>query len=259
MRWRPWTRWGLVGVVVTLGLHACVVEPRWAEVTHPSLHAPGTAPLRVMHLTDLHGTSAGSLEEQVLRAVESEKPDLIVLTGDTCDRGTFAAYRGFLERLHAPLGVFAVQGNWEHWSPAADEVATYQAAKITLLVNESQKLRDDLWIVGFDDATGGAPDVAKALRGVPAGVATIGLMHSPELFDAVAGRVSIAFAGHTHGGQVRAPLVGPLWLPQGCGRYVAGVYEEGGSSLYVSRGIGTSVLPVRFLCRPEIAVVQVSP
>ena len=206
--------------MVALGLYACVVEPRWVEVTHPSLHAPVTFPLRVMHLTDLHGGSPGSVEENILRTVEREKPDLIVLTGDTCDRGTFAAYRPFLERLHAPLGVFAVQGNWEHWRPAADEVATYEAANIWLLVNEAQRLRDDLWIVGFDDALGGVPNVAKALSRVPPGVATIGLMHSPELFDRVAGRVSIAFAGHTHGGQVRVPFVGPLWLPQGSGPYV---------------------------------------
>jgi uncharacterized protein len=246
-------------LVAALGLYAFAVEPRWIEVTHPSLHAPVVAPLRVLHLTDLHGESPGSLEEDILLAVERDKPDLIVLTGDTCDHGTFAGYRTFLEKLHAPLGVFAVQGNWEHWSPAADEAGTYEAARIVLLVNESRLLRDDLWIVGFDDATGGAPDVSGALRGVPPGVATIGLLHSPELFDSVAGRVSIAFAGHTHGGQVRAPLLGPLWLPQGCGHYVAGIYQEHGSSLYVSRGLGTSVLPVRFLCRPELALVDVGP
>ncbi len=193
-----------------------------------------------------------------MQLVESERPDLIVLTGDTCDQGTFAAYAPFLARLHAPLGVFAVQGNWEHWRPAVDEIEAYRAANITLLVNEARKVRDDVWVIGFDDLTGGSPDAERALRDVPRdanGVRTIALMHSPQFFDAIAGRVTIAFAGHTHGGQVCAPVVGPLWLPPGCGRYVAGPYEARGSWMYVSRGLGTSILPVRFLARPEIAIV----
>ncbi len=72
--------------------------------------------------------------------------------------------------------------------------------------------------------------------------------------SAVAGKYDLAFAGHTHGGQVRLPLVGPLWLPPGSGRFVEGWYEEAGTKMYVSRGVGTSVLPVRLLCAPEIAI-----
>lgn len=165
----------------------------------------------------------------------------------------------FLGALHAPLGVYAVEGNWEHWRPAADEDATWSAAGITILRNEARRLRDDLWIVGFDDATAGSPDVERALAGVPAGVATLALFHSPILFERVAGRVSLALAGHTHAGQVRLPLLPPLWLPQGSGRFVAGRYDDRGSTLYVSRGVGTSIAPVRFFCRPEVAVVEVAP
>ncbi len=259
---RRWAGRAALGLAVATGAYACGVEPRWVEVTRPRRGWPGpqaSSPraLRVMHLSDLHGDSPGNVEEQVVRLVESERPDLIALTGDTCDHGTFASYVPFLSRLHAPLGVFAVQGNWEHWSPAADEIDAYRSANITLLVNEARRVRDDLWIVGFDDSTGGTPDAAKALRDVPAGAWTIGLMHSPAFFDVVAGRVTVALAGHTHGGQVCAPIVGPLWLPQGCGRYVAGPYEERGSWLYVSRGLGTSMLPIRFLARPEVAIVTI--
>lgn len=256
-----------IAVTALLILYAFAVEPDWVEVTRTTLPAvpreaarsdepahPERA-IRVLHLSDLHGSSPGPREAAVLATLEREKPDLVVLTGDTCDTGRFGPYATFLSALHAPLGVFAVEGNWEHWRPSEDEVATYRSAGITLLVDESRKLRDDLFIVGFDDQTGGRPDAAKALRDVPAGVTTLALMHSPVFFETVAGRVTFALAGHTHGGQVCVPGLGPLWLPQGCGRYVEGVYEDRGSFLYVSRGMGTSMVPVRFFARPELALV----
>lgn len=162
-RWRRWS-----GAALALGgallAYSWGVEARGVEVTRPIAGAGAGArwpqPLRVMHLTDLHGREPGGVEAEVTRLVEVERPDLIVLTGDTCDQGTFAGYASFLASLHAPLGVFAVQGNWEHWSPAADEREAYRMASISLLVNESRRVRDDTWVVGFDDATGGAPDAA---------------------------------------------------------------------------------------------------
>lgn len=205
---RPRRTRAIVGTVAALtattGLYAFAVEPRWVEVTRPNLPPVGRAgarndvahvepsALRVLHLSDLHGSTPGSREAAVLATIAREKPDLVVLTGDTCDTGHFAPYASFLSALHAPLGVFAVEGNWEHWRPSDDEAATLRSAGITLLVNESRRLRDDLWIVGFDDETGGSPDAEKALRGVPAGVTTLALMHSPAFFDSVAGRVTFA-------------------------------------------------------------------
>ncbi len=245
-------------VVVALA-DAIIVEPRWVERTRVSIHAPLKSPLHVLHITDLHGSGLGTRERAVLRAIDEEKPDVVVLTGDTVDSGTFQPYAAFLGALHAPLGVYAVAGNWEHWRPAADEDATWSAAGIVVLRNEARRLRDDVWVVGFDDSTAGSPDVERALASVPPGVATLALFHSPILFERLAGRVSVALAGHTHGGQVRLPLVPPLWLPQGSGRFVEGKYEDRGSMLYVSRGVGTSIAPVRFFCRPEVAVVEVAP
>lgn len=253
-------RAALVALVAACGLDALLVEPRWVEVTHPSAppNARLRAPVRVLHVTDLHGDVPGTREARILEVLDVEKPDLVVLTGDSTDRGSLAGEKDFLARLRAPLGVFAVRGNWEHWKPAPDEAATYAAAGITLLVDEARRVRNDLWVVGFDDPTGGHPNVARALRGVPEGVATLGLVHSPVLFEDLAARMSFVLAGHTHGGQVRVPLLGAPWLPPGSGRFVAGAYEADGSWLYVSRGIGTSLLPVRFACRPELPVVRLA-
>ena len=240
-------------------LDAFVVEPRWLERTRVTVTAPLTSNVRVLHLTDLHGGEPGIRERAILRAIDEEHPDLVVLTGDTVDRGSFAPYLEFLRSLHAPLGVFAVDGNWEHWRPAGDESATWASAGIIFLRNESRKLRDDLWIVGLDDETAGASDIDGALRDVPPSAATLAIFHSPITFERLAGRVSVALAGHTHGGQVRLPGLGPLWLPQGSGRFVAGRYEDRGSTLWISRGVGTSIAPVRFFCRPEITLVELEP
>ena len=113
-------------------------------------------------------------------------------------------------------------------------------------------------MVGLDDAATGSPDLEIALRGVPPDAFVIALFHSPVYFDQLAARCPLALAGHTHGGQVRIPLVPAFWLPRGSGRYLAGWYRRDAAEMYVSRGIGTSVLPMRFLCRPELAFITVT-
>lgn len=85
------------------------------------------------------------------------------------------------------------------------------------------------------------------------------MVHSPEYFGTLAGKADLVLAGHTHGGQVRVPFLPPLWLPHGSGSYVEGWYQDGGSRLYVSRGIGNSVLEFRFNCRPELPVIDLMP
>jgi len=104
----------------------------------------------------------------------------------------------------------------------------------------------------------GYADLDAARRGAPAGAQHIVLVHSPELFDSITDG-ALVFAGHTHGGQVRLPLLGPLWTPPGSGRFVEGWYASGEARMLVSRGVGTSVLPVRFFSWPEVARVDIVP
>ena len=109
-----------------------------------------------------------------------------------------------------------------------------------------------VYIVGLDDALAGAPNPRHALLGIPAGVFRIALFHSPIAFDELAPSINLAFAGHTHGGQVRLPFFGPLLVAAGLGALRRGWYEQGGARMHVSRGLGESVLLVRFWCRPEL-------
>jgi predicted MPP superfamily phosphohydrolase len=114
-----------------------------------------------------------------------------------------------------------------------------------------------VWLVGFDDSFAGAPNVERALGGIPSDAYRLALYHSPAFFDRIAGECDLALAGHSHGGQIRLPVFGPVWLPPETGDYLEGWFEKRGSRMYVSRGIGTSILAARFLCRPEIAFITV--
>ncbi len=259
----------LVVLGVAVAGDASLVEPDWLEVTHHHYRLPARSgmpdaadalvtPLKIAHLSDLHTYGLGRRERRLLALLDVEKPDLIVVTGDTlARRGTYEMCGEFLSRVHAPLGVWVVRGNWENWRPVKGERVFYASAGVNFLLNEARPVRPDVWLVGLDDPSSGTPNLEAALKGVPAGALIIALFHSPAYFDQVAGHCPLALAGHTHGGQVRIPLVPPLWLPRGSGRYLAGWYRRGNAQMYVSRGIGTSILPIRFLCRPELAIIIV--
>jgi len=243
--------------------YAAFIEPYWIEVTRHTFRVPPgiklSAPLKIAHLTDLHTSGLGRREKKLLAILAAEKPDLIVITGDSvASGGAYKETRPLLAQLHAPLGVYTVRGNWENWIPPGNEREHYRLAGVKLLVNQGAAPRPDVWLVGADDSASGFPDGKAALAGAPAGALRIGLFHSPSYFDQIAGEIHLALAGHSHGGQLRIPFLPPLWLPRGVGSYVAGWYEQKGSRMYVSRGVGTSILPLRFNCRPEVAMITVA-
>jgi predicted MPP superfamily phosphohydrolase len=235
-----------------------LIEPYRIEVTHTSVQAPLTRPLKIALLSDLHTSGVGRRERQLIGLLDVEQPDVIVITGDTVTSGHhYENIRPLLSRLHPPLGVWLVRGNWENDYPLRDERAFYSQLGIHFLLNEAHPIRSDIWLVGLDDPTSGTPNLDAALRTVPQGAYAIAAFHSPAFFDKVASRVPLVLAGHTHGGQVRLPLVPVFWLPRGSGRFLEGWYAERGSRMYVSRGIGTSFLPIRFRCPPELAIITV--
>jgi uncharacterized protein len=247
-------------VAAALAVDALLIGPRALVVSTHTVGAPVAAPLTVVQLSDLHTTGFGSLERAVVDRVAEARPDVVVVTGDVVDSGDLEPARALFTRLHAPLGVFVVRGNWENWRPPPGEAAFYASVGATLLVNDGRLVRPDVWIAGVDDPLSGPADFAAATAAAGAGALRIVLVHSPAAFDVSARDGDLVLAGHTHGGQVRLPLVGALWTPPGSGRFVEGWYDgRGGARLFVSRGIGTSILPVRFLCAPEVARIVVVP
>ena len=261
------TKWRLIFLILVIlvfgtAFYACQIEPFRIEVTRHQISAPLHSPIKIAHLSDLHTYGIGRREQKMLAILEQEKPDLIVITGDLISGAD--GYEGCLEvlkNMQAPLGVWIVLGNHENWT-SQEVKKTYgefkdyfESAGTNFLFNSNRKIRYDLWILGLDDAMAGKPDMEAALVGVPENAYKICLFHSPAYFDEVAGKCDLVFAGHSHGGQVRLPFLKPLWLPKECDGYDKGWFEGVGSKMYVSRGIGTSIFPIRFNCRPEIAII----
>lgn len=247
-----------------LAAYARWVEPRWIETTHHQvvMHGPAAVrPIRIAHLSDLHTRGISDRERRVFRILAEEKPDVIVISGDTVTEGTTPEeLRAVLLQLSAPLGVFAVRGNWEYWVRIPREKELYRQAGVRLLQNERVELAPGMWLVGLDDGFSGKPDPDKALAGMPAGDVCIALFHEPILFEGLVGRrCGVSLAGHTHGGQAKIPFLWKQRLPFGSLPYIEGWYEKDGFKLYVSRGIGTSILPIRFRSRPEVAIVSLVP
>jgi len=218
-----------------------------------------TRPVRIAQLSDLHTHELGPLERELLVQVHLQNPDLIVITGDTVDEGSLAPGRDLVANLSAPLGIWIVRGNWERGTLKEDERAAYASVGAHFLDNEGAAVRDDLFVAGLDDPLTGHPDINKALAGAPVAAFKLVLLHAPDYFTEIAGRFDLALAGHTHGGQIRLPGYGPLWLPQGARRYVRGWFTLNRSHLFVSRGLGTSHVRARFLARPELAIIDLQP
>lgn len=259
--------WRLALLGAALWAWAKYVEPSWIETTRHRVALPIERAVKLAHLTDVHTIGLWRKEVKLLALLDEARPDVVVMTGDTLHQGgTFEECRPLLERLKAPLGVYMVAGNWETACrdrlPRGMNLRSFLAScGVTLLQNEARELVPGLWLVGLDDFVWGVPDLDRATRGIPDGAARVALIHEPGFFDEPAnGRYDLLLAGHTHGGQVRIPFLPPLYLPQGCSHYLAGWYEQpGGARLYVSRGIGMSGAKYRFLCRPELALLDLVP
>lgn len=213
--------------------------------------------LRVAQLSDLHLASLGHIHDRVVGEIRSRDPQLVVLTGDAIEE---AASLGALKELCRALAgpgrtLLATRGNWEHWGevPFGDLRAAYTAVGATLLGDESLAVGEGLVVVATDDGCTGHARPAAAFKDPPAGAARLLLTHAPGILDEMtpSWRYDLALCGHTHGGQATA-LGYPIWTPPGSGRFVAGPYTTPGGAAYVSRGIGTSILPVRFASRPEL-------
>lgn len=224
-------------------------------------------PVRVLHLSDVHlracDASLEPLADAITAAAAAQRPDLIALTGDIVTRGyTKEAVDRFLGALpDAPLGKWAVMGNWEYWGGAPRDVWEPHLRRhgVTLLHDRSVIL-DGLRLVGTDDALAGKPDLDAAFAEVGDDLPALLLTHSPALFPRlVRPAVRVVLAGHTHGGQVRIPGLGPFFLPRGSGDYPWGWYEREGTWMFVSRGLGWSVAPLRWRAPPEIAIIDLLP
>lgn len=262
----------------TLGVWAFLIEPAGLTVRHVTVesHQWTGPPLRIGLIADTHVATAHTDPERIRRlvaAMNGQHPDMVVLLGDYAGSHEPARDRSDAERaeilqgvaafadLQSPLGTYGVLGNHDSWFSEDLLVDALDAAGVRVLQNDAMAvLRPDgaFWIGGVADLHSERliASVSRTLLPAPRDAPVILMTHWPDPFADVPPHVALTVAGHTHCGQVNLPLLGRLVLPsEGSYRWPCGLYEDGGRYLFVTGGVGISILPVRFRAPPEIVIV----
>lgn len=246
---------------------AALTEPYMLSIEHERIRLNRLPKafdgFRVVQLSDIHH-GPFSDREQIERAVETAnrlKPDIIALTGDyiSKERQYAAPCAEMLGKLKARYGVYAVLGNHDHWVDAALLTDLFRAEGITVLINEGMHFEKDgaaFWLAGVDDYMVGLEDLPLALAGARDDEMKLLLAHNPIILRRAAqASVDLVLSGHTHGGQVairseRSASGRPRR------RMMKGLVRQANTQIYVNRGLGTVVLPIRYGCPPEISLLE---
>jgi len=218
---------------------------------------------RIVHLSDLHYgpfTDARHLR-RAIEAANDLNPDLIALTGDyiSQERIYAAPCAGLVGRLKARYGVFAVLGNHDHWTDAKLVTDLFRTEGIRVLINEGMRLDvsdESFWLAGVDDTMVGLEDLSLALAGSGETEMKLLLAHNPVILRRAArADVDLVLSGHTHGGQVTIrPEKNRSGRPRR--RMLRGLGRRANTQIYVTRGLGTVVLPIRYGCPPEVSLLE---
>jgi predicted MPP superfamily phosphohydrolase len=284
MVWGRTTRWPkrIKVVLISLPLLAVLllfwtifIEPNRLVVRHETIQIANwptqMSGLKIAVLSDIHAGS-WAVDEQKLKLIVQRtnelQPDLILIAGDYMSGEGWMKHRvrpevfaAILKDFRAPLGVYSVLGNHDWWWDGRSVRSGLEANGIKVLEDEVAQLNvngSSLWLVGLADLWTRPQHIDETIAKVPEGVPVIALTHNPDIFPKVPQRVQLLIAGHTHGGQVRFPIIGTVIQPSDYGqKYVRGHVVENGHHLFVTTGIGTSILPVRFCVPPEIVLLTV--
>lgn len=262
---------GLAGIgALAVGV-AAVNTTHGFEVNRHERRVRGLrSPVSLALLSDFHlGPFLGAADlERWVSASNDLDPDLVVIAGDIVDRryGGDLTELTELTRLRSRLGVYVVLGNHDRtrYRRLAPLTTALAEADAKLLLNSGAWLRDDLYLAGIDDLRVGEADVPAALAGAApiseaARGATLLVSHNPDVIPELPSDVDLVMSGHTHGGQVVLPLVGPLVTSSRFGSRFAQGWVDAPMPAFVSRGLGVSNLPVRVNCPAEIALLELKP
>jgi len=257
----------------TLFWYSFIFEPNNIQVEKISIEIENLPKefegTKIVHLTDFHSKDFGEREKRVLEILEDINPDFIFITGDFIDHSTknLDSCQKFWRELSSQHQgkIFGVLGNHEHWIESPDISAMkslLEESGISILNNENRKIfRDEkyIYLLGVDDPDSEKDDLPKAMINTEKNIPKILLAHSPDIIDNLQGeKVDLILVGHTHGGQVVIPFIRSFWVPtKNRGKYASGLFGINDTILYVNRGVGLApVLPIRFNCPPEIAVIE---
>src|SRR5688500_18001877 len=218
--------------------------------------------LRIIHLSDTHHSPFTNLEhiQRAVKVANRLKPDVFMLTGDhvSHEKKYIAPVAKVLGELKAKFGTYACLGNHDHWTSPDLVVKKFSEVGIRLLVNGGFRFEargGSFWLCGVDDHMVGKTDLAAALRGSFPDEMKLLLAHNPIIFrHATRFGVDLTLSGHTHGGQVKVRDPEKRLLPRR--RLRSGLHSRRDSQIYITRGIGTVVLPIRYQCPPEISLLE---
>lgn len=257
-----------LAVSLTHVARAALTEPYMLSIEHKSIQLDRLPNVfdgfRIVQLSDVHHGPFSS-RKQIEQAVDTAnrlKPDIIALTGDyiSKERRYAAPCAEMLGRLKARHGVFAVLGNHDHWVDAALVTDLFRAEGITVLINEGMRFELNgaaFWLAGVDDTMVGLEDMSLALAGARADEMKLLLAHNPVVLRRAArASVDLVLSGHTHGGQVAIRGERSASGRVRRRRLLKGLGRQGNTQIYVNRGLGTVVLPIRYGCPPEISLLE---
>lgn len=258
-------------LIFLVGIYSTLIEQNWVEIKHVTVnlhkYPDNQEGLRLVLFSDTHlgfFFNENDLRETVEK-INQLNPDVVCFTGDFLDsRDSLSLLEPaseILQKMHAPLGMYAILGNHDYRSNEGRISEALQAGGFQVLINQSitiQKENHQLAFIGLDDVLHGNPDFDQAMKNVQSESTKILLVHEPDVAERIqVSGVDLQLSGHSHAGQVRIPFVGPV-LTSALGKtYNAGLYQTGSTTVYTNRGLGTTILPVRLFARPEITVLTI--
>ncbi len=288
---KKWYKIFFIIIILVLAGYSYFIEPNKLEINRYVVNSPNLKGIKIVFAGDFHIKPYGQKRlNMIVEKINAEKPDLVVSTGDfVCShtrRSTMPIedIAKTLGKIKAKYGFYTSLGNHDGWYGVNEITLNLEKNDIKVLSNSNFELNIDgqkFYIVGIEDYDTGKPDISKALNGIETDEKgeynnpVIMLSHSPDLFTKMPTGITIMFAGHTHGGQVRIPLLGPIFTASRYhDKYAKGWKQEYNNksinidtskpiqlstytkTLFVTRGIGVSILPFRFNCVPEINVIE---
>ncbi len=216
---------------------------------------------KIIQLSDTHHSPLTTLEhiKRAVKVANRLKPDMFLLTGDyvSHEREYIAPVAAVLGKLKAKHGIHACLGNHDHWTDADLVTHLFRGEGINMLINEGFRFetrKGSFWLAGVDDHMAGKTDLTAALRGSFPDEMKLLLAHNPVIFrESARSGVDLTLSGHTHGGQIRLRDTEKNIIPR---RRKAGLHSRKDSQIYITRGIGTVVVPMRYQCPPEISLLE---
>ncbi len=251
--------------IIAICVWSFFVEPQLMIVKHYKIKDEKLCGLRIVFASDFHLKMNDDKKlDRIIKKINSQNADIVLLGGDFVNGHNFESTLPIntiarkLSLIKAKNKTISILGNHDWWLNGELIKTELEKNGIEVLLNENIKLKynnSNLFIAGLEDYMTREPDIKKALQKTESPL--ILLTHSPDIFPSIPNNVTLTLAGHTHGGQVIIPFLGPLIVPSDYDKkYAVGYIEENTKKMIVSKGIGTSIIPIRFNCLPEIVVVD---